>query len=105
MASASDFNAGLIGAIIVSSADVQVDAVGKPTDIDREFIQLYAIFDENESHLLSDNVAAYAPAADTADAGFIRSNRMHRSARVRVCEYERVRLCLRGVGLCGPKRK
>ena len=105
MASGSDFHTGLIGAIIVAGADAEVDASAKPTNVDREFVLVYAIFDENESHLLSDNVAAYAPAADTADAGFIRSNRMHRSARVRVCEYERVRLCLRGVGLCGPKRK
>jgi hypothetical protein len=46
-----DTNTGLIGPIIVTrKAEAKKD--GSPKDVDREFITLFTIFDENKSHYL-----------------------------------------------------
>jgi FtsP/CotA-like multicopper oxidase with cupredoxin domain len=57
-----DVNAGLIGAIVVTRAGM-AGRDGKPTDVDREFVALFQVFDENESGYLDKNVAEYLPDA------------------------------------------
>ncbi len=42
----ADVNAGLSGAIIVTSAD-RASAEGTPDDVDREFVTLFEVYDEN----------------------------------------------------------
>ena len=54
-----DVETGLVGAIIVSRRGVS-DASGKPKDVDREFICLFMMFDENQSWYLDHNIQAYA---------------------------------------------
>ncbi len=73
-----DTNAGLIGPIIISRRGELQDN-GKLKGIDREFVVLFTVFDENKSFFLDKNIAAFAPAAaDQKDDGeFIESNLMH----------------------------
>jgi len=53
-----DVDAGLIGAFIVSARGM-ANPDGTPKDVDREFITLFNIFDENQSWYLDRNIAAY----------------------------------------------
>jgi FtsP/CotA-like multicopper oxidase with cupredoxin domain len=74
-----DTMTGLIGALIVTAKGA-ARADGSPRDVDREFITLYAIFDENESWLLDDNIRRYTGRPEAVrrdDEGFIESNLMH----------------------------
>jgi manganese oxidase len=74
-----DTNAGLVGAIIVTQAGRARDD-GSPDDVDREFVTLYTVFDENVSPYLDENLRRFAddPAGtDVEDAGFVESNLMH----------------------------
>lgn len=50
-----DTNTGLIGAIIVSRKGV-AGTDGRPTDVDKEFVSLFEVFDENNSHYLPKNI-------------------------------------------------
>jgi len=50
-----DVNSGLIGAIIVTKRGMALPD-GRPKDVDREFVNLYMIFDENEGWFLDDNI-------------------------------------------------
>ena len=50
-----DVNSGLIGAIIVSRKGA-AGPDGRPTDVDREFVSLFEIFDESNSHYLQKNI-------------------------------------------------
>jgi FtsP/CotA-like multicopper oxidase with cupredoxin domain len=52
-----DTNAGLVGAMIVSRKG-EADAAGRPRGIDREFITLWKVFDESQSHYLGANAEA-----------------------------------------------
>ncbi len=53
-----DINSGLIGAIIVTARGMaQPD--GRPKDVDREFINLFLVFNENLSWYLDQNIQAY----------------------------------------------
>lgn len=52
-----DANSGLVGAIIVTRAGHARDD-GTPRDVDREFVNLFMIYDENSSWYLDDNVSA-----------------------------------------------
>jgi FtsP/CotA-like multicopper oxidase with cupredoxin domain len=75
----ADTNAGLIGPIIVT-AKGKARADGSPKDVDREFITLFTVLDENASLYLDDNIQAYAgdpDSVDPEDEGFIESNLMH----------------------------
>ena len=77
--SVRDSNSGLIGAIIVTRAG-SAKADGTPADVDREFVTLFKIFDENASWYLDDNIAALPekPAKfDRDNEGFVESNKMH----------------------------
>jgi len=81
---ARDTNAGLIGAIVIT-AKGRARADGRPQDIDREFMTLFKIFDENQSWYLEANRARteIAPAPKTRAAGadddedFVESNLKH----------------------------
>lgn len=53
-----DVESGLIGAIVVTRRGM-ADADGKPRDVDREFVCLYMLFDENQSWYLDHNIQTY----------------------------------------------
>lgn len=73
----TDMYAGLVGAIVVTKRDM-ADANARPTDVDRELVTLYNIFDENESPYLGKNIATYLPGFTNSNpADFMMSNKMH----------------------------
>jgi FtsP/CotA-like multicopper oxidase with cupredoxin domain len=51
----TDVNSGLIGAMIITRRGLAL-ADGRPKDVDKEFVNLYMIFDENESWFLDYNI-------------------------------------------------
>jgi manganese oxidase len=73
-----DTNTGLAGPIIISRKGTLLSN-GKLKGIDREFIVLFTIFDENKSYYLDKNIAAFAPDAkdQKEDESFRESNLMH----------------------------
>ncbi|MDD5033422.1 MAG: multicopper oxidase domain-containing protein [Methylococcaceae bacterium] len=73
-----DTNTGLVGPIIVSRKG-QLQENGKLKQIDREFVVLFSIFDENKSFYLDKNIAEFAPGARELkqDADFKESNLKH----------------------------
>ena len=73
-----DTNTGLAGPIIISRKG-QLQANGKLKGIDKEFIILFTVFDENKSYYLDKNIAAFAPEArvNMDDEAFMESNLMH----------------------------
>ena len=73
----ADTNAGLVGPIIVTRKGMaRPDA--SPKDVDREFVSLFTVFDENASTYRDANIAQFTDlAVDTADEGFQESNLMH----------------------------
>ncbi|MBZ5646323.1 MAG: multicopper oxidase domain-containing protein [Acidobacteriia bacterium] len=54
-----DVNSGLIGAIIVTGKGM-ARPDGTPKDVDREFLSLFMIYDENQSHYLDYNIQHFA---------------------------------------------
>jgi len=74
----ADTNAGLVGPIIVTRRGAARED-GSPTDVDREFVTLFTVLDENASPYLPANVDRLPdPAAvDPEDEGFVESNLMH----------------------------
>jgi manganese oxidase len=74
-----DTNAGLVGAIIVTARGM-ARADGSPLDVDREFVNLFAIFDENSSHYLGQNIQTYAgepKEVERDEPEFMESNLKH----------------------------
>jgi FtsP/CotA-like multicopper oxidase with cupredoxin domain len=74
-----DTNTGLIGPIIVTRKGMAGED-GSPKDVDREFVTMFTIFDENTSHYLDYNIKHFAgdpKGVDREDEGFIESNLMH----------------------------
>jgi FtsP/CotA-like multicopper oxidase with cupredoxin domain len=74
-----DANSGLVGAIIVTRKGA-AKPDGTPKGVDREFVTLFKIFDENVAWYLDDNIAALPdkPAKfDRDNADFVESNKMH----------------------------
>ncbi len=73
-----DTNSGLIGPIIISRRGA-LQRNGKLKGIDREFVVLFTVFDENKSFFLDKNIGAFAPAAwdKKDDESFVESNLMH----------------------------
>ena len=61
-----DVYSGLIGAIIVTRRGM-ARADGSPTDVDREFVTMFAAFDENTTHFVGTNLKRYT--GDTAVVG------------------------------------
>ena len=73
----SDVYAGLVGAIIVTKRGM-ADANAKPLDVDREFITLFMVLNENSSALLDKNIAAYLPGFTNPNPeDFEESNKKH----------------------------
>jgi hephaestin len=74
-----DTNAGLMGPIIVTREGM-AEEDGSPEGIDREFVTLFTVFDENVSPYLEHNIEEFAgdpKGVDTEDEGFVESNLMH----------------------------
>lgn len=74
-----DANAGLAGPIIITRQG-QAKADGSPKDVDREFVTLFTVFDENRSPYLDYNIQTYTgrPATVKPDSDeFVESNLMH----------------------------
>ena len=76
-----DTNAGLVGAIIVTR-NGEAKADGSPKGVDKEFISLFTVMDENASTYLDANIEKVVPGgpdAETlkADEGFAESNLKH----------------------------
>ncbi len=53
-----DVNSGLIGAIIITARGM-AGPDGRPKDVDREFVSLFMVFDENASWYLDHNIQTY----------------------------------------------
>ena len=68
----ADTNAGLIGAIIITRYDA-ARKDGSPGDVDREFVSLFTVFDENASLYRDINCGGSCP----DDEDFQESNLMH----------------------------
>jgi FtsP/CotA-like multicopper oxidase with cupredoxin domain len=74
-----DIYAGLIGAIIVTRAG-SANLYGRPKDVDREFVTLFMIFDENLSPYLDANTQQFVgspESIDKKDEDFKESNKKH----------------------------
>jgi FtsP/CotA-like multicopper oxidase with cupredoxin domain len=73
-----DTNSGLIGPMIITAAG-KARPDGSPIDVDREFVAMFDVMDENQSHYLDDNIAGLSDAAgvDPDDEDFGESNLMH----------------------------
>ena len=72
----ADTNAGLIGAIIITKKGFE-KSDRTPVDVDREFISLFTIFDENASVHLQANLSACSGLCDPDNEEFQESNLMH----------------------------
>lgn len=70
-------NSGMIGVIIVTRKGM-ARPDGTPSDVDREFVTLFNVFDENQSLYLGHNIRTRAPGVeDHEDDDFVESNLMH----------------------------
>jgi FtsP/CotA-like multicopper oxidase with cupredoxin domain len=103
-----DTNAGLIGPMIVV-AEGMMGSDGTPTDVDREFVNMFTVFDENDSWYLDHNIETFTGRPQTVnpdDDDFIESNLMHtingyvygNMPGLTMNEGERVRWYLMGMG-------
>jgi len=75
----ADTNAGLIGPMIITKRGM-ARADGSPRDVDREFLSLYTVFDENTSLYIDDNIQMFPGdpgSVNAEDDGFGESNLMH----------------------------
>jgi hephaestin len=54
-----DIDAGLVGAMIITASGMS-KADGTPKDVDREFVNLFQIYDENQSWYATRNIQTYA---------------------------------------------
>ena len=77
----ADTNSGLVGPLIITRKG-SANPDGSPKDIDREFVTLWTIFDENTSHYLKQNVTRFTGRPDRVmlrlkNPEFIESNLMH----------------------------
>ena len=75
----ADTNAGLVGPIIITRHG-EANPDGTPKGVDREFVTLFTIFNENKSPYLDQNIKKYAgnsSAINTQDDEFIESNLKH----------------------------
>ncbi len=72
----ADTNSGLIGPIIITRSGV-ANKDGSPQNVDREFISMFNVFDENISHYLDANLSRCPETCDPDDEDFQESNMMH----------------------------
>ena len=71
-----DVYSGLMGAIIVTRRGM-ARADGSPMDVDREFVTLFASFEENDTHFVPENLKRYT--GDTAVIGPKGPRRFHQT--------------------------
>lgn len=71
-----DTNTGLVGPIVITSADWANDD-GTPVDVDSEHFAFYSVVNENESHYLEENIAKYGVDAGADPDLFEEGNLMH----------------------------
>nr|XP_025749784.1 hephaestin-like protein 1 [Callorhinus ursinus] len=75
-----DICSGLIGPLLVCKEGVLNKYSGTRTDVDREFIIMFTLVDENQSWYLDENIRHFCTdpdSVDKKDAVFQRSNKMH----------------------------
>jgi FtsP/CotA-like multicopper oxidase with cupredoxin domain len=75
----ADTNAGLVGPIIITRHG-EANPDGTPKGVDREFVTLFTIFNENKSPYLDQNIKKYignSTTVNTQDDEFIESNLKH----------------------------
>ncbi|ELV13535.1 Hephaestin-like protein 1 [Tupaia chinensis] len=75
-----DICSGLIGPLLVCKQGVLNRYSGTRTDVDREFVIMFTLVDENQSWYLNENIRLYCSdpdSVDKKDAVFQRSNKMH----------------------------
>jgi FtsP/CotA-like multicopper oxidase with cupredoxin domain len=75
----ADTHAGLIGPMIITRAD-KARADGSPSDVDRELVTFFNIYDENESPWLDENIRRFTGdpgSVDPDDEDFQESNLKH----------------------------
>jgi hephaestin len=75
----ADTNAGLIGPMIITRKGM-AKPDGSPIDVDREFVTLFSVLNENSSLYLDKNIQAFAgdpSSVNVDDEGFGESNLMH----------------------------
>ena len=70
-----DANTGLIGPIIITARG-RGNPDGSPKDVDREFINLFMIYDENSSWYLDDNIAAAGVNSELVDPEFFEESNL-----------------------------
>lgn len=75
----SDTNAGLVGAIVIHRRGRLDERRQLPRGVDREFVTLFTVTDENSSLYLEPNLREFLGDAriDKADEEFVESNLMH----------------------------
>lgn len=74
----ADTNAGLVGAIIIYKQGTLDRRTGLPRGVDREFVNLFNVFDENVSLFAEANMEEFVSASvDPEDENFAESNLMH----------------------------
>lgn len=76
-----DTNTGLVGPLIVTRRGA-ANPDGSPKDVDREFVTIFTVFDENASHYLEQNITRFTGRPDRVllrleDPEFQESNLMH----------------------------
>jgi FtsP/CotA-like multicopper oxidase with cupredoxin domain len=79
VSSIRDSNSGLVGAIIITRAGM-ARPDGSPQDVDKEFVALFDIFNENLSWYLDDNIKGlpdHGAKIDRAADEFVESNLKH----------------------------
>ncbi|XP_072582287.1 ferroxidase HEPHL1 isoform X2 [Vulpes vulpes] len=75
-----DICSGLIGPLLVCKEGILNKYTGTRTDVDREFIIMFTLVDENQSWYLDENIRHFCTnpdSVDKKDAVFQRSNKMH----------------------------
>ncbi|XP_048243036.1 hephaestin-like protein [Haliotis rufescens] len=76
---ASDTNSGLVGPLVICRPGV-LGKDGKRNDVDKDFAVYFAMFDENLSWYIEENINTFAGRPDLVDPtnqGFVNSNHMH----------------------------
>lgn len=105
---AGDTNAGLMGPMIITARG-KARPDGSPVDVDRQFINVFSVMDENASPYLQHNIDTFTgdpSSVDPADEDFGESNLMHgingyvygNLPMMRMRKGERARFYLMGMG-------
>ncbi|XP_067657530.1 hephaestin-like [Haliotis asinina] len=76
---AADTNSGLVGPLVICKPEV-LGTDGRRRDVDRDFAVFFAMFDENLSWYIDENINTFAGRPDLVnptDITFVNSNHMH----------------------------